>query len=104
MSWFEKLLPSRIRTDGKGSRHNVPEGLWSKCPRCQAVLYRAELERHLNVCPRCNHHLRIGARCRLNYFLDSDIKYFEKDENSIDNYLLNGNLQFFFRRMIDATG
>lgn len=70
MSWFEKLLPSRIRTDGKGNRHNVPEGLWSKCPRCQAVLYRAELERHLNVCPRCHHHLRIRARCRLNYFLD----------------------------------
>ena len=72
MSWFEKLLPSRIRTDGKRSRHNVPEGLWSKCPRCQAVLYRAELERHLNVCPRCHHHLRIGARCRLDYFLDPE--------------------------------
>jgi len=72
MSWFEKLLPSRIRTDGKKSKHTVPEGLWTKCPICQAVLYRAELERHLNVCPKCNHHLRIGARQRLNTFLDPE--------------------------------
>lgn len=72
MSWFEKLLPSRIRTDGKKSKHTVPEGLWSKCPLCQAVLYRAELERHLNVCPKCNHHLRLGARQRLESFLDPD--------------------------------
>jgi acetyl-CoA carboxylase carboxyl transferase subunit beta len=70
MSWFEKLLPSRIRTDGKKSKHTVPEGLWSKCPLCQAVLYRAELERHLNVCPKCGHHLRIAARQRLAGFLD----------------------------------
>lgn len=70
MSWFEKLLPSRIRTDGKKSRHTVPEGLWSKCPVCQAVLYKAELERHQNVCPKCNHHHRINARQRLEGFLD----------------------------------
>lgn len=72
MSWFEKLLPSRIRTDGKKSKHTVPEGLWSKCPVCQAVLYRAELERNLNVCPKCNHHLRVGARQRLHGFLDPE--------------------------------
>jgi len=72
MSWFEKLLPSRIRTDGKKSKHTVPEGLWSKCPLCQAVLYRAELERYLNVCPKCNHHLRLSARRRLESFLDSE--------------------------------
>ncbi|MDM8566601.1 acetyl-CoA carboxylase, carboxyltransferase subunit beta [Candidatus Halobeggiatoa sp. HSG11] len=71
MSWFEKLIPSRIRTDGKRSKHTVPEGVWSKCPVCQAVLYSQELERHLNVCPKCNHHLRIGARKRLKGFLDS---------------------------------
>jgi len=70
MSWFEKLLPSRIRTDGKKTKHTVPEGLWSKCPVCQSVLYRAELERHQNVCPKCSHHLRIGARQRLENFLD----------------------------------
>lgn len=72
MSWFEKLLPSRIRTDGKKSKHTVPEGVWSKCPVCQAVLYSPELERHFNVCPKCSHHLRIGARQRLETFLDPE--------------------------------
>jgi len=71
LSWFERLLPSRIRTDGKKSKHTVPEGVWSKCPLCQAVLYSPELERHLNVCPKCGHHLRIEARKRLEHFLDS---------------------------------
>ncbi len=71
MSWFEKLLPSRIRTTST-SRRTVPEGLWSKCPVCGAVLYRAELERHLNVCPKCTHHIRLGARQRLEQFLDSE--------------------------------
>ncbi len=72
MSWFEKLIPSRIRTDGNRSKHTVPEGVWSKCPVCQAVLYGQELERHLDVCPKCNHHLRIGARKRLKSFLDPE--------------------------------
>jgi len=70
MSWFEKLLPSRIRTDGKRSKHSVPEGLWSKCPLCQTVLYQAELERNINVCPKCNYHLHITGRKRLHHFLD----------------------------------
>ena len=69
-SWFEKLLPSRIRIDGKKSKHTVPEGVWSKCPVCQAVLYSPELERLMNVCPKCSHHLRIAARKRLETFLD----------------------------------
>ena len=74
MSWFEKLIPSRVRTDGSGSRRssNVPEGLWIKCPSCQDVLYRAELERSLEVCPKCNHHMRIRARARLAGLLDTD--------------------------------
>jgi acetyl-CoA carboxylase carboxyl transferase subunit beta len=71
MSLFEKLLPSRIRIDGK-SKRTVPEGVWSKCPLCQVVLYSPELERHLNVCPKCKHHLRIGARQRLESFLDPE--------------------------------
>ncbi|ALG68488.1 acetyl-CoA carboxylase, carboxyltransferase subunit beta [Beggiatoa leptomitoformis] len=71
MSWFEKLLPSRIRTDGKKSTHTVPEGLWNKCPICQTVLYKSELERNLHVCPKCSHHIRINARQRLDSFLDS---------------------------------
>lgn len=69
MSWFKKLLPSRIRT-GASSKKGVPEGLWSKCPSCHSVLYRSELERNLEVCPKCDHHIRISARKRLEYFLD----------------------------------
>ncbi len=70
MSWFDKLMPSRIRTEQR--RHSVPEGLWVKCPGCAAQLYRAELKRSLYVCPRCSHHMRIGARERLEMFLDPD--------------------------------
>lgn len=71
MSWFQKLMPSRIRTEG-GNKRTVPEGLWSKCDACNAVLYRAELERNLHVCPKCTHHMRIGARRRLDIFLDPE--------------------------------
>jgi acetyl-CoA carboxylase carboxyl transferase subunit beta len=71
MSWFEKLMPSRIRTE-VSSKRAVPEGLWDKCPGCAAVLYRAEMERNLDVCPKCSHHNRIGARRRLDTFLDPD--------------------------------
>jgi len=69
MSWFEKLMPSRIRTEG-GNKRAVPEGLWSKCTACSAVLYRAELERNQDVCPKCNHHMRVYGRQRVNIFLD----------------------------------
>ncbi len=68
MSWFEKIVPSRIKTERRV--RSVPEGLWIKCPACDAVLYRAELERNLQVCPKCSHHMRIRARDRLNRFLD----------------------------------
>ena len=71
MSWFKKILPSRIKTNGK-SRRTVPEGIWTKCKSCNAVLYRAELDRNQEVCPKCNHHMRIGARIRLESFLDED--------------------------------
>ena len=71
MSWFEKLMPSRIRTEGK-SKRTVPEGLWTKCPACDAVLYRTELERNQDVCPKCDSHMRISARRRLDLFLDSE--------------------------------
>jgi acetyl-CoA carboxylase carboxyl transferase subunit beta len=69
MSWLEKLMPSRIRTDGNAKR-TVPEGLWSKCDSCAAILYRSELDKNQNVCPKCNHHMRIPARHRLENFLD----------------------------------
>ncbi len=70
MSWFERLIPSKIRTTGRSK--SVPEGVWCKCPSCDSVLYRAELERNLMVCPKCEHHQRIGARARLESFLDED--------------------------------
>jgi len=68
MSWFEKIIPSRIKTERR--TRSVPEGLWMKCTACDAVLYRAELERNQHVCPKCSHHMRISARERLERFLD----------------------------------
>jgi acetyl-CoA carboxylase carboxyl transferase subunit beta len=70
MSWLEKLMPSRISTEDR--KRSVPEGVWIKCPKCDAQLYRQELERNLRVCPKCSHHMRIGARRRLEVFLDPD--------------------------------
>ncbi|MEN8712657.1 MAG: acetyl-CoA carboxylase, carboxyltransferase subunit beta [Arenicellales bacterium] len=70
MSWFEMLLPPKIKTSGGFGKKDIPEGLWEKCPACSAVLYRAELERNLDVCPKCSHHLRISARRRLDMLLD----------------------------------
>jgi len=71
MSWFEKLIPSKIRTEGNRKR-SIPEGLWSKCAACSQIQYRAELERNLDVCPKCGHHNRISARRRLDSFLDPE--------------------------------
>jgi len=73
LSWFEKLMPTSIRTDSSTKR-GVPEGLWTKCTACNAVLYRAELERNLDVCPKCNHHMRLFGRKRLEVFLDEGPK------------------------------
>ena len=70
MSWFEKLMPSRISTENRSK--SVPEGVWIKCEVCDAQLYRNELERNLQVCPKCDHHIRIGARKRLETFLDPE--------------------------------
>ena len=70
MSWLKKLMPSRIRTEG-GSKRSVPEGLWEKCDRCGAVLYRPELEENLEVCPKCNFHMAIRARARLASLFDA---------------------------------
>ena len=70
-NWLvDKLIPSIMRSEVKKS--SVPEGLWHKCPSCEAVLYRPELEKTLDVCPKCNHHMRIDARARLDIFLDTD--------------------------------
>ncbi len=70
MSWFEKLMPSRIQTERR--TRSVPEGIWIKCPACSAQLYRAEVERNLKVCPKCAFHMRLSARDRLEAFFDKD--------------------------------
>ncbi|MCX7096826.1 MAG: acetyl-CoA carboxylase, carboxyltransferase subunit beta [Methylococcales bacterium] len=72
MSWFEILLPKTIRTERSNKKGAVPEGLWTKCPSCNAILYNTELERNLSVCPKCEHHMRISARARLGMFLDEE--------------------------------
>jgi len=75
MSWLEKLLPSKIQPTDPSERRTVPEGLWFKCPACETVLYKTDLEQNVNVCPKCAHHHRIGARARLDAFLDPEGRY-----------------------------
>jgi acetyl-CoA carboxylase carboxyl transferase subunit beta len=75
MSWLEKLLPPKIQHTDPSERRSVPEGLWIKCPSCESVLYKTDLEQNLNVCPKCDHHHRIGARARLDAFLDAEGRY-----------------------------
>ena len=76
MSWFQKLLPPKIkRRENADSKKSVPDGLWHKCPSCQAVLYHVELEKNLSVCPKCNHHHRITARKRLDWLLDNEGRF-----------------------------
>jgi acetyl-CoA carboxylase carboxyl transferase subunit beta len=71
MSWIEKILPPRINRSNDGSKR-VPEGLWVKCPSCESVLYKEDLKATLNVCPKCSHHMRIGARARIEALLDAE--------------------------------
>ncbi len=76
MSWLEKLLPPKIQRNADlAERRSVPEGLWIKCPSCETVLYKTDLEQNLNVCPKCSHHHRVGARARLDAFLDGEGRY-----------------------------
>lgn len=70
MSWLDKIIPSISRTETKRS-NKIPEGVWEKCAKCDAVLYKPELEKNLDVCPKCDHHMRVGARARLDMFLDA---------------------------------
>ena len=75
MSWLEKLLPPKIQPTDPTERRSVPEGLWIKCPACDTVLYKTDLEQNVNVCPKCAHHHRIAARARLDAFLDAEGRY-----------------------------
>ena len=74
MSWIDKILPQKIRTEGSSEikKSEIPEGVWTQCPACKVALYQPELEKNLQVCPKCEHHLRISARERLNLFLDPE--------------------------------
>ena len=83
-NWLEKIVPSLARNDDK-KRNSIPEGLWEKCAKCESVLYKPELDKTLHVCPKCDHHLRIGARQRLNFFLDEgSMKEIAADIEPID--------------------
>ena len=75
MSWLEKLLPPKMQQTDPTERRSVPEGLWVKCPSCETVLYNTDLAQNINVCPKCSHHHRIGARARLDAFLDAEGRY-----------------------------
>lgn len=75
MSWIDKLLPPQIQPSNPSQRKSVPEGLWVKCPSCEAVLYRTDVETNLSVCPKCSHHMRIKARARLDFLLDPEGRY-----------------------------
>ena len=75
MSWLDKLLPPKIQHTDPAGRRSVPEGLWVKCPSCESVLYNTDLQKNLNVCPKCSHHHRIAARARLDGFLDAEGRY-----------------------------
>ncbi|MDX2163874.1 MAG: acetyl-CoA carboxylase, carboxyltransferase subunit beta [Gammaproteobacteria bacterium] len=102
MSWFKKLLPSKIRTQVSAQRKGVPEGLWTKCKGCEAVLYTAELERNLYVCPKCNYHENIPARIRLMKLLDenSGVELAEKVK-AVDRLRFK-DLKKYADRIIDA--
>jgi acetyl-CoA carboxylase carboxyl transferase subunit beta len=75
MSWLDKLLPNKIQQTDPAERRSVPEGLWIKCPSCESVLYKTDLEQNAYVCPKCSHHHRISARARLDQFLDPEGRY-----------------------------
>jgi acetyl-CoA carboxylase carboxyl transferase subunit beta len=75
MSWLQKLLPPKIKRNGDAVRKSIPEGLWSKCPSCEAVLYSSDLEGNLHVCPKCGHHHRVGARARVDMLLDAEGRF-----------------------------
>jgi len=84
MSWLDKIVPSVRGKENRGNA-NVPEGLWKKCPKCESVLYRPELDKNLDVCPKCEHHMRVGGRRRLDIFLDENNRTeIEADLETVD--------------------
>ena len=102
MSWLEKIIPPRIKRSSN-SKKTIPDGLWVKCPSCESVLYRADLEINLQVCPKCEHHLRISARKRIDHLLD-DVGRSElaKKVSSVD-VLKFKDLKKYTERVADAS-
>ena len=102
MNWLNRIRPKGTATTKNERSNSVPEGLWKKCPKCASPLYRPELERNLDVCPKCEHHMRIGARRRLDIFLDKDgTQEIEKDLEAIDRLKFK-DLQKYKDRISDA--
>ena len=106
MSWLEKLLPPRIQR-AEGNKKSFPEGLWIKCPNCETVLYKADLEKNLEVCPKCDHHMRIGARERIDALLDGEGRYeIARDTLPIDTLKFKDSKKYpdRLKEAMEATG
>ncbi|MDA7850111.1 acetyl-CoA carboxylase, carboxyltransferase subunit beta [Porticoccaceae bacterium] len=102
MNWLNRIRPKGTATTKNERSNSVPEGLWKKCPKCASPLYRPELERNLDVCPKCEHHMRIGARRRLDIFLDKDgAQEIEKDLEAVDRLKFK-DVQKYKDRISDA--
>ena len=103
MSWINKILPSKIKTDTEVKNRNIPEGLWKKCPRCDAVLYSSNLEENNDICPKCDHHLRISARRRIDIFLDPEARIELCEEITPSDILKFKDLKKYKDRLAAAT-
>jgi len=103
MSWINKILPSKIKTDTEVKKRNIPEGLWKKCPRCDAVLYSSNLEENNDICPKCDHHLRISARRRIDIFLDPEARIELGEEITPSDILKFKDLKKYKDRLAAAT-
>ncbi|MGA1742548.1 MAG: acetyl-CoA carboxylase carboxyltransferase subunit beta, partial [Pseudohongiellaceae bacterium] len=103
MSWINKILPSKIKTDTEVKNRNIPEGLWKKCPRCDAVLYSSNLEENNDICPKCDHHLRISARRRIDIFLDPEARIELGEEITPSDILKFKDLKKYKDRLAAAT-
>jgi acetyl-CoA carboxylase carboxyl transferase subunit beta len=102
MSWLEKIIPPRIKRS-TSPKKTIPDGLWVKCPSCESVLYRADLEINLQVCPKCEHHLRISARKRIDHLLDEDMREELAKEITPVDILKFKDLKKYSERIADAS-
>ncbi len=103
MSWIEKILPPRINRNSDVTARRVPEGIWVKCPSCETVLYKEDLRATLNVCPKCSHHMRIGARARIEALLDADNRVEIGQDTRPMDPLKFKDTRKYTERVIEAT-